>query len=158
MKKDHYNKCLALVQKYFPYVEEVVDASFTITITVKNIDVKKADTKEAANCPMARACVREKVGEGAIINLGYSYLINGKTAMRYKTSTAVARELTCFDRGGDFYAGLNYKLSKISASNRIGANRGYRSPASLKRGPHKTKKNLPEVHYHRTSDVRISGQ
>ncbi len=133
------------IQKLFPQVEEVVDSTKTVAISVKENDSKKATKKDPYSCALARACVRQKIADAAIIGIGYSYLIKGRKATRYKTSTSVGREITSFDRHHDFAAGNNYLLSKISPTNRLDKIR-----KTTKRSGRKHKQII-----HRTSNIRI---
>lgn len=106
------------IRQSFPKVEKVIDATDSIDITVLPEDSVKGRKKDPQACALARACMREKGADGAIIGIAYSYLIRGTVATRYSTSVAVAREITTFDRHQDFAPGDNYKLSKVSPSNR----------------------------------------
>ena len=121
MKKNHGNNAVARVRKYFPQVNKVVDATETIEVSVTKSDSKSAQPNNPSKCALAKACLREEKADGAIINVGFSYIVNGDTATRYKTSVAVGREITSFDRGSGFEAGVDYKLGRISPSQKIGA-------------------------------------
>lgn len=132
------------VKKLFPQVITVIDANESIAISVDECDTKAGRKKDVANCALAKACKRQKIADGAIIGLGFSYLINGGIATRYKTSQAVGREITSFDRHQDFAPGRNYLLSKVSKSVRLGyKHKGGKSNGRL--GPRKQ---------HRTENVR----
>ncbi len=143
------NSALGKVQKQFPQVEQVVDATDTILLTVSRKDVKGATKKDPNNCALARACKRQGA-DGAIIGIAYSYLIKGKTARRYRTSQTIAREITSFDRTRYFAQGENYRLSAVSKSSKLG-----------KRSPHPGGRGVPKssasqyVHHHKTSDIRV---
>lgn len=143
------------VRKYFPQVNKVVDATKSLLVTVKKQDTKSARRKDPKNCALAKACLRDKKVDGAIINIGFSYLIKGDIATRYKTSVGVGREITSFDRHADFASGINYRLSKVAPGCRLGRSRTLKS---LKSGPRLTKKLGPIVHTHRTSRIRVAGQ
>lgn len=104
---------LTKIQKIFPQVKTVKDSKKSIAINVTKADSKAGRKKDFAHCALAKACVRTKIAEGAIIGLTTSYLINGTTATRYKTSVAVSREITSFDRHQDFAAGKAYKLMSV---------------------------------------------
>lgn len=112
---------LNTVKKLFPQVKKVVDATKTIYVSVSKADSKLGRKKDFANCALAKACLRQRVAEGAIIGLSFSYLIKGNIATRYKTSQTVSREITSFDRHQDFAAGKNYCLSKVSKGSRLDA-------------------------------------
>lgn len=146
---------LTRLHKYFPEVKYVKDSKKSVAVSVKKKDLIGARRKSAYSCALAKACLREQHVDGALINIGFSYLIRGNTATRYKTSVAVGREITSFDRHGDFACGKDYILGKIPRSMRIGRPR---TEQSLKRGPHTTKKALPEViKKHKTTRIRVSG-
>jgi hypothetical protein len=152
MKTVHHRNALTRVQKHFPNVKFVKDSNKTITIRVTEADSKEGTKKDPAGCALARACVREKHSDGAIIGIGTSWLIKGNTAIRYKTSQTVAREIVSFDRHQDFAIGKDYKLSRISPKARLGANR----PAA-KGAPHPRVHGRPVIlHKAHTSNVRIT--
>lgn len=138
---------LTTVRKFFPNVEEVVDATESIVINVKELDNKRSSRKDPANCALVHACKRLHIADAAIIGIAFSYLIKGRKATRYKTSQGVSREITTFDRHGQFAAGENYRLSKVSNGQRIGDKRRGGGPSKNKsaRAPHKV---------HRTAFVR----
>lgn len=129
-----------------------MDADESVLVTVTKHDNSSGRKKSPSSCALAKACVREMKVDGAIINLGFSYLIKGDTATRFKTSESVGREIVSFDRHQDFAAGKNYRLSKVGPSSRLDRPR---TPLSLKSGPKLTKKNNhPEIH--RTENVRVA--
>lgn len=111
---------LNTIQKQFPYVKQVVDADESIAISVEERDAKSGRKKDSNNCALAQACKRQHIADAAIIGISISYLIKGDTAVRYKTSQGIGREITSFDRHQDFAAGKDYVLSKIGRSIRIG--------------------------------------
>jgi hypothetical protein len=143
---------LGRVRKYFPHVNKVIDARRTVNVSVTKVDSKLGRQKNPADCALAKACVRHGA-DGAIINIGYSYVIKGEVATRYKTSVAVGREITSFDRHHDFAAGRDYKLCKPCPSSRLGYHEGEK-----RRGGRATGKKKPlAVHgLHRTSRIRVS--
>ncbi len=138
-------KALKTLQRHFPLVEEVVDSTKTIKISVIDSDSKRGTKKDPYSCALARACIRQKIADGAIIGIGYSYLIKGRKATRYKTSVGVSREITSFDRHQDFREGNDYILSKISPTNRFDRDRSKEKHT----GSH------PERIIHKTSGIRI---
>ena len=111
---------LQRVQRTFPHVEKVLDSKETITVDVIPEDSKVGRSKDPAGCALVKACIRQKMADGAIIGIGFSYLIKGNTAIRFKTSQAVAREITTYDRHNAFAPGEDYKLSKVSKSSQLG--------------------------------------
>lgn len=141
---------LRRIQKTFPQVKHVRDARRTIAVNVSTEDNKKGRRKDPAGCAMARACVRQKIADGAIIGLTYSWLIKGDTATRFHTSTGVSREITSFDRHHDFASGRNYKLSKVSPSNRMGTRKNWHNRDVRKGQPYRE----PKQKTHRTIRIR----
>ena len=140
---------MSRVRKYFPDVNRVVDANDTIEVTVTRKDSRTAKPKNPSQCALAQACVRELKADGAIINVGTSYIIRGEVATRYKTSVAVGREITSFDRGAEFEAGFDYKLSKVSPAGKLGA----RKRPTGTRPPHKSTAVKPKA-VHKTVNIR----
>lgn len=123
--KQRKQKSLTRIQKLFPQVKHVKDATCGIIVSVDEADNKKGKKKIASQCALAQACVRQKIADGAIINIGNSYLIRGNTAIRYKTSIGVSREITSFDRHHHFESGKDYLLSPISPANTLESQREY---------------------------------
>ena len=144
-----------IIKRDFPKVRKIVDATETLNITVLPQDAAQGRRKDPEGCALVRACVRQRIADAAIIGIGYSYLIRGDTAVRYKTSAAVAREITSFDRHQDFAPGVAYKLSKVGPSAQLGSREKFKYSS----GPHTTtKKEHPIVHkapVHQTSNVRV---
>lgn len=136
------------VKKYFPQVTKVIDSNKSVTVSVNKSDVKSGRRNEPGSCALAKACIREFHADGALINIGFSYVIRGKTAFRFKTSNTVAREIVSFDRHSDFATGKDYRLQKVSPSNRLGCHSG---PSGPKKG-HKTTQPKPIMH--RTVRIR----
>lgn len=147
---------LTRVRKYFPHVNKVKDAKEGVLITVTSQDSRTARKKDPANCALAVACRRQGIADGAIINIGFSYLIKGDVATRYKTSGTVGREITSFDRHQDFAAGRNYRLSRICPSAALNRkSKYYDYPVKNKLKPGKSV-NLIHKHNHRTERIRVS--
>lgn len=139
------------VRKYFPQVNKVVDAREGVVVRVKKQDSKLGRKKDPSGCALARACVRECKADGAIINVGYSYIVKGNLATRYKTSATVGREVVSFDRHQDFACGSDYLLSKVSPCNRLGR---HKTEKGRKSGPKLTKAQKPTLH--RTVRIRTA--
>ncbi len=156
-----------LIKRDFPRVRKIVDATETLNITVLPQDAATGRQKDPEGCALVKACIRQKLADAAIIGLGFSYLIKGDTATRYKTSAAVGREITTFDRHKDFAPGVNYKLSRVSPGSKLGKRADFKTT----NGPHKTTREpVARVHKgpvyasapvkpkgtnHLTSDVRV---
>ncbi len=136
------------ITKHFPEVIKVVDAKESIAVSVRPNYVATGRRNQPGSCALAKACVREFKADGALINIGFSYVIQGEIATRYKTSVAVGREITSFDRHHDFATGSDYLLQKVSKSARLGARRS--GPSGPKKN-HKRSQPKPTKH----STVRI---
>lgn len=143
---------LTRLRKMFPLLEEVVDATEGVTVSVNRADSSGGRKKDPKSCALARACVRSKICDAAVIGIGNSYLIKDNIATRYKTSIGVGREITSFDRHQDFATGKDYLLSKIAPAMRLGERRKGRA-----RGPHITNKTETAIVHrsHRTSNIRV---
>lgn len=140
---------LTRLRKHFPGVKKVVDATESITVSVTKADSDTGRKKDPSNCALAKACVRQGA-DGAVINIGYSYIIHGDTATRYKTSNTVGREITSFDRHQDFAEGRDHLLSKVSPAERLGRkNKG---------GGHTRNKewHKAHIHHHKTARIRVA--
>lgn len=129
------NQILRRLQKSFPTVRKVVDATDSIRVSVLPEDSVKGRKGDPQSCALARACVREEKADGAVIGLSTSYVIKGKVAKRYKTSVTVSREITSFDRHHDFATGKDYILSKIAPSVRLGRIRSQKNKGETGTGP-----------------------
>lgn len=130
------------------------DANRSILLTVTDADNAVGRKKEAKNCALAKACVREGKADGAIIGISFSYLVKGTTATRYRTSVTVSREITSFDRHQHFEPGRNYRLGKIGPTTRLGRS------VDRTKYPTKNKRKMRKglEHTHRTANIRVAGQ
>lgn len=137
------------LQRHFPNVTKVVDAKDSIAVSVKKGDVAAGRRNQPGSCALAKACVREFKADGALINIGFSYIIKDDLAVRYKTSVAVGREITSFDRHHDFAEGADYLLSKVSPASRLGVHRS--GPSGPKKGHQRSQ---PKPTVHRTVRIR----
>lgn len=152
-KRLHGNNVLARLRKMFPLLEKVVDATEGVLVAVTNEDSKGGTKKDPKSCALAKACVRSKLCDAAVIGIGNSYLIKGNVATRYQTSIGVSREITSFDRHQDFASGRDYLLSRVSPRKRLGAKR-IQNKASGPRLTHKVENAI--VHRkHRTTRIRV---
>jgi hypothetical protein len=106
------------VQKFFPDVERVSDATKPIKVIVNRDDNDKAEEQKPESCAMARACRRHLKIDGAIIRLRFAYLIKGSHATRYEVPFTVRAEIVSFDRHKDFRPG-EYMLSAVCPSRRM---------------------------------------
>lgn len=151
--RPHGNNVLTRLRKMFPLLEKVVDATEGVVVAVTKEDSKGGTKKDPKSCALAKACVRSKLCDAAVIGIGNSYLIRDNVATRYQTSIGVSREITSFDRHQDFATGRDYLLSRVSPRKRLGAKR-FQNKTS---GPKLTQKvETAIVHRkHRTTRIRV---
>lgn len=102
---------LNLVQKFFPNVQKVKDATRSIKIEVTRADARSRHIKGHKACAMAQACKRAFRLDGAVVSRTIAYLIKNRVATRYDVPDTVAREVVAFDRGATFAPG-QYQLSR----------------------------------------------
>lgn len=139
---------LAGVKKFFPEVTTVVDAKKDVSIEVTPQDCKSGSAKNNKECALAKACKRQLNISGVMINMGFSYLITGKKAHRYKTPERVARELISFDRHKDFTIGM-YKLKAPTGVSKLGSRVHEKNPKGRNTGE---RRKVQILHF--TSGVR----
>jgi len=156
MKKNKQlgNNVLTRLRKMFPNLEKVVDATKGVVVAVTKADSRGGRKKDPQSCALARACVRSKVCDAAVIGIGNSYLIKDNIATRYQTSIGVSREITSFDRHQDFATGKDYLLSRVSPAKRLGTKREQKKTS----GPRLTDKvetAIVHKHNHRTTRIRV---
>lgn len=137
----------------FSKVTKVVDARTPLRVNVIKQDSVTGRKKDPADCALARACVREKQADGAVINIGVSYIVKDNIATRYKTTAGVGREITSFDRGAGFEEGHDYLLASPSPAMRLDAPR---IGKDYEKGAGKPKPNHMVVHGHHTENIRVS--
>jgi hypothetical protein len=118
----------------FPNVEHAVDADRAIEVSVSKKDCTDAKRLSPMECALARATKRELHADGVIIGMSSSYVIKGKTAVRFHTPASVQREIVSFDRHDDFAPG-DYYLPPYSPSLQLGKQKNH------KRTPHDSGKN-----------------
>ena len=148
MKKQNGNCALFKIRKHFPQVTIVKDAIKSLIVSVSSKDSQSSRKKDPENCALATACKRQHIADGAIIGIGYSWLIKDNIATRYKTSITVSREITSFDRHQDFNEGNDYMLSKVSESNKLGRKKtgGHTRDSNKSKWPRKV---------HKTENIRV---
>lgn len=105
------------LRRLFPNLKKVVNSPKGILVSVNESDCKNAVPNSPQACAMAKAIKRKYKAEGAVIGIKSSYVISGTIAIRFFTPVSVQREITSFDRHGDFEPG-HYCLSPISPSKR----------------------------------------
>lgn len=147
LSKRYPSWSVRVVQKAYPNVTQVVDATEKIFVTVQKQDRKESTKKSLSNCALARACCRELEIDAAMIGMTSSYLIIGNKAVRYRTPAVVQREIVSFDRHGDFDLGT-YQLSAVPKSGRLGPNKYANGGGKTKHG--RTAKRI----MHKTARVR----
>lgn len=111
---------LSIVQRFYPSVTTVVDATEHMKVKVTKRDCESRAVKNHQECALAIACKRSLQVNGVIIAIRAAYLVDGKKAYRYGLGESIAREVTAFDRNGRFEPG-EYQLLK--PSHRIGDQR-----------------------------------
>lgn len=111
---------LSVVNKFFPKVTSVIDATHNQAIEVTLKDASSKAVKDHKGCAMAVACKRKFHLDGVIISRSVAYLVKGKQARRFKLPQSVSREVVSFDRGAGFAPGI-YALAKVPMLNRQGA-------------------------------------
>lgn len=102
---------LQIVQRHFPNVTTVKDATKNLTIEVTKHDESSSKRRNHGECAMAIACKRAYHADGVIIARSVAYLVKDRLAIRFKIPHSVSREITSFDRGGPFSPGT-YFLSR----------------------------------------------
>jgi hypothetical protein len=107
------------VKRLFPQVTSAVDADAPVEVSVNAKDCRDAQKLNPTECALARAARRELHAEGVIIGMTSSYIINGKTALRFATPVSVQREIVSFDRNQDFAPG-DYYLTPKAPTNKLG--------------------------------------
>jgi hypothetical protein len=120
---------LNMIRHYFPKVARVEDSTKATLVEVTPADASHGTTKNPKICALALACKRTFKADGVIIGLTTSWIIKGDLAIRYKNTDTISREITSFDRKGEFDPGI-YGLSPISPAARLGTVRHTNSKRS----------------------------
>ena len=144
-------RALLIVNKFFPRVKKVTDATEKTTIEVTAKDAASKAVKDYGACVMAVACKRKLHLDGVIIARSVAYLIKGDEAIRYLVPASVAREIVSFDRGAGFEVGT-YELAKINPCAKLGA-RETRTPDPRDSHQPQGKAKAPKLR-HLTTNVR----
>ena len=146
VKVDHVTGVLRVVQRHFPQVKKVEDATENVTVNVTKQDEARSRKKDINGCAMAVAC--ERVFKAKVIMArSVAYLVKDDLAIRYKVPISVTREITSFDRGGGFAPGT-YQLARVSPGSRLDYKRKYRV------GGNETGKGVKRRYVHRTEGIR----
>lgn len=114
---------LNVVQRFFPKVEQVIDANYRALIDVTQKDASSKAIKDHTGCAMAIACKRKFHLDGVIISRSVAYLIKGTRARRFKVPESISREVVSFDRGSGFTPG-KYELAAVPNSMKQGYREG----------------------------------
>ena len=114
---------LNIVQRFFPDVTVVKDATDETIIEVTAADEAHATKRNHKSCAMAVACKRKFNLDGVIISVKTAYLVKGRIARRFKFPESVSREVVSFDRNGGFAPG-EYRLVPPSKGQRLGTKGG----------------------------------
>ncbi len=141
-------RALQLVQKFYPNVTDVVDASKPLEVEIIQADIQSSNRKNHRGCVVAKACKRNG-NDGVVIAIKTAYLIKGNKATRYKIPESLTREIVAFDRLGAFELG-DYHLDRPAPSFRLKPPGKPR--VDTRRGrPHGS---LNQVNYHSTKSIR----
>lgn len=124
---------LSMIRQYFPKVDKVGDSDKPVIVEVTAEDVAKSEVKNHETCALAIACKRFFKADGVVIGLTTSWIVRGKTAIRYRNAGTVSREITSFDRKAGFDVGF-YLLTPASPSNKLGTVRAYDPVRSGRKG------------------------
>lgn len=98
------------ITRIFPQVTRVIHAKKHVIVEVSSKDCKEGKGFQTNECALAKAAKRQFKADGVAIRLSDSFVIKGKTAIRFMTPETVKRELVSFDRHHDFAPGI-YRLS-----------------------------------------------
>jgi len=141
MSKTHKKSgALARIQRMFPHVTQIKDATKNLPIEVTIPDTKSKAVRNHKECAFAQACKRAHVADTAIIAVKVCYLIKDNVATRYITPETLAREITAFDRNAAFEPGA-YELKHPSPTLKLGTHKPTGKPrvaTGRKRKLHKT--------------------
>lgn len=98
------------ITRAFPQVTQVIHATKPVLVDVRARDCEEGKSYQTDECALAKAAKRQFKADGVAIRLSDSFVIKGKTAIRFSTPDTVKRELVSFDRHKDFAPG-SYRLS-----------------------------------------------
>lgn len=138
---------LNIVQKYYPNVTSVEDATQILEVEVKPCDITSSKIKNQRGCVFARAVKRNYQITGAVIAVSTAYLISGSKATRYSIPPSLSKEIVAFDRAGKFEPG-EYYINKPQFK--------LDTPRTSKRpmGKRSTNKDAKKKKYHKTQAIR----
>ena len=107
------------VKRLFPQVTSAIDSTKPVEVSVSAKDCRDAEKLNPSECALAHAAKRELHADAVIIGMSTSYVIKGKTAVRFHTPESVRREIVSFDRHQDFAPG-DYYLTPKSPGSKLG--------------------------------------
>ena len=116
-------RALHIVNKFFPKVKVVKDATKSLSVEVTKEDSQKGARGDHNSCAMAVACKRKVKADGVIMSVSTAYIVKDKVAVRYRVPESVSREIVAFDRNSYFEPG-EYRLNKPCPASMLGARRG----------------------------------
>lgn len=146
-KKLNATKLPRSIKRLFPEVTECYDSDKAVNVEVSKRDIHNSKPLDPTNCAMAKAFKRSTNVDAAVVGISSSYLIKGKTAIRFHTPASVRQEIIGFDRYGDFEEG-SYYLAPHNPSGRLGSQK--HSGKKAKGASHSPKRRL-----HKTAKVRV---
>ena len=138
---------LRIVRRHFPNVNKVEEAKHPLVVEVTRGDVKSSKRKDMSHCAMAQACKRVFHADGVIMARSIAYLVKGDLAIRYGVPNTVTREITAFDRGGDFEPGIYSLVPKTK-----GMTLEHKVKMNKAEGGNKPNKGIRK--YHHTTGIR----
>lgn len=149
------SKAIDLVQKFYPNVVKVKDATKPLEVTVAKTDVDNSKVRNHKDCVFAHACKRMEDIDGAIIAIKSAYIIKGDTAIRYSIPDSLAREIVAFDRDGKFETG-DYYVREPSPTLKLGQHKLYKPKkrTGYKSGPHTNSGTGQKTKWHATKSIR----
>lgn len=114
----------------------VEDADESLILDVRPEDIRGSTKLDPHNCAAARSIKRVCRASDAIVMRGTTYVNRGNKKsphwIRYQTPNSIAREITAFDRGAQFEAGV-YNFRPFAPSNRLGAKKTKKHDGKYKR-------------------------
>jgi hypothetical protein len=97
-KRGPGHSALLVVQKYFPEVKSVQDATANVSVEVTREDDMIATKKSHKSCAMAVACKRKLKLNGVIVSVKTAYMIKGERALRFHLPEHTSIEVVSFSQ------------------------------------------------------------
>lgn len=114
---------LQTVRKYFPKVQEVVDATETMELNVLEEDCKYGIEGDPRSCAFARAAQRNH--NGALVGINTCYVVDGKLAVRFRHE--YSKLLKSFDKGTETLSPGVIKLKPFTKGQKLGISHSKRN-------------------------------